>query len=74
MRGLPRILSLIRDKLNKFNNTGARLLGSIYYMTLKLLFKSRLEIVWNYALMLPYNHMRNHYGRHYIALPKFVNH
>ena len=33
MRGLPRILSLIRDKLNKFNNTGARLLG----MTLKLL-------------------------------------
>ena len=37
MRGLPRILSLIRDKLNKFNNTGARLLGSIYCMTLKLL-------------------------------------
>ena len=38
IRGLPRILSLIRDKLNKFNNTGARLLGSIYCMTLKLLF------------------------------------
>ena len=37
MRGLPRILSLFRDKLNKFNNTGARLLGSIYCMTLKLL-------------------------------------
>ena len=37
MRGLPRILSLIRDKLNEFNNTGARLLGSIYCMTLKLL-------------------------------------
>ena len=37
MRGLPRILSLIRDKLSKFNNTGARLLGSIYCMTLKLL-------------------------------------
>ena len=36
MRGLPRIVSLIRDKLNKFNNTGARLLGSIYCMTLKL--------------------------------------
>ena len=26
MRCLPRILSLIRDKLNKFNNTGAQLL------------------------------------------------
>ena len=37
MRGLPRILSIIRDKLNKFDNTGARLLGSIYCMTLKLL-------------------------------------
>ena len=37
MRGLPRILSLFRDKLNKFNNTGARLSGSIYCLTLKLL-------------------------------------
>ena len=37
MRGLPKILSLIRDKLNKFNNTATRLLGSIYCMTLKLL-------------------------------------
>ena len=37
MRGLPIILSLIRDKLNKFDNAGARLLGSIYCMTLKLL-------------------------------------
>ena len=33
MRGLPRILSLIRDKLNKCNNTGARLVGSIYCKT-----------------------------------------
>ena len=38
----------------------------------KTTFKSHLEIGWNYALMLPYNYMRNHYGRHYIALPKFV--
>ena len=37
MQGLPRILSLIRDKLNKFDKTGARLLGSIYCKTLKLL-------------------------------------
>ena len=25
MRGLPRILSLFRNELNKFNNTGARI-------------------------------------------------
>ena len=32
----------------------------------KTTFKSRLEIAWNYALMLPYYYMRNHYGHHYI--------
>ena len=74
MRGLPNIWSLLRDKLNKFNNTGARLLGFIYCMTLKLLLNLRLEKAWNYALMLPYNYMRNHYGRHYVALPKHANH
>ena len=29
MRGLPSILSLFRDKFNKFNNTGAPMLDSI---------------------------------------------
>ena len=33
MRGLPSILSLFR----KFNNTRARMLDSIYHMTLRLL-------------------------------------
>ena len=37
MRGVPRILSLVYDKLIKFNDTGTRLLGSIYCMTLRLL-------------------------------------
>ena len=37
MRGLPSILSLFRNEFNKFNNTGALILDSIYYMTLKLL-------------------------------------
>ena len=37
MRGLPSILSLFRNELNKFNNIGARTLHSIYHMTLKLL-------------------------------------
>ena len=35
--GLLNILSLFRKKLNKINNTGAQILGSIYHMTLKLL-------------------------------------
>ena len=33
MRGLPSILSLFRNKLNKFNNTRARMLESIHHMT-----------------------------------------
>ena len=36
MRGLPSILLLFRNEFNKFNNTGARMLDSIYHMTLKL--------------------------------------
>ena len=35
-RGLPSISSLFRNELNKFNNTRARMLHSIYYMTLRL--------------------------------------
>ena len=37
MRGLPSILSLFRNEFNKFNNTRARMLASIYHMTLRLL-------------------------------------
>ena len=37
MLGLPSILSLFRNEFNKFNNTRARILDSIYLMTLKLL-------------------------------------
>ena len=33
MRGLPSILSLFSNEFNKFNNTRARLLDSIYHMT-----------------------------------------
>ena len=36
MRGLPSILSLFRNKFNKFNNTRAQMLDSIYHMTLRL--------------------------------------
>ena len=37
MRGLSSILSLFRNELNKFTNTGVRMLDSIYQMTLESL-------------------------------------
>ena len=37
MRGLSRNLSLFHNEFNKFNNTRARKLDSIYHMTLRLL-------------------------------------
>ena len=42
MRGLPSILSLFRNKFDKFNNTRARMLDSIYHMTLRLLCRKTL--------------------------------
>ena len=57
MRGLPRILSLFRNEFNKFNNTGARKLDSIYHMTLRLLYNlisalKRYNFVIMYATLL----------------------
>ena len=37
MRGLPSISSLFRNEFNKLNNASARMLDSIYHMTLRLL-------------------------------------
>ena len=37
MRGLLSIISLFRNEFNKFNNTRARMVDSIYHMTLRLL-------------------------------------
>ena len=37
MRGLPGILSLFRNEINKFNKLGARMLDSYYHMTLKVI-------------------------------------
>ena len=37
MRGLPSILSLFRNEFNKFNKIRARMLDSIYHMTLRIL-------------------------------------
>ena len=33
MRGLPSILSFFRNNFDKFNNTAARMLDSIFHMT-----------------------------------------
>ena len=37
MRCLSSILLLFRKEFNKFNNTGSRMLDSIYHMTLKII-------------------------------------
>ena len=37
MGGLRSILSLFRNKFNKFNDTRAQMLDSIYHMTVRLL-------------------------------------
>ena len=44
MRGLPSILLHFRNKSNKFNNTGARMLDSIDHMTLKSIKKSHFGV------------------------------
>ena len=36
LQGLPSMLSLFHNELNKFNDTRARMLDSIYHMTLRL--------------------------------------
>ena len=67
--GKPRILSLFRNKFNKFINTGAGMLDSIYYMTLKLhcTLKSRF-LSEAFAI-----YTRRYYGHQYMLL-KSVNH
>ena len=38
MRGFSSILSIFRNKFNKLNTTGARMLDSVYHMQLKFFF------------------------------------
>ena len=66
MRGLPSILSLFR---NKFNNTRARMLDSIYHMTLEYL---KLLFWCEHVKSFPY-FTQSHYGRHYVSR-KSINH
>ena len=65
MRGLPSILSLFRNEFNKFNNTRARMLDSIYHMI-----KSR--FCRKNVIILPLCTQR-YYGRHNVSR-KSINH
>ena len=69
MLGLPSILSFFRNEFNKFNNTRARMLDSIYHMTLRLLLKSHFsrknDIILSFT--------QRCYGRHKVSR-KSLNH
>ena len=54
MRGLSSILSLFRKEFNKFNNARARMLDSIYHMTLRLLLKSHFWRKKGYNFLIMY--------------------
>ena len=68
MRGLPSILLLFRNEFNKFNNTGARMLDSIYHMTntLKSNFWCKNVIILSLCAL-------RCYGRHNVSR-KSINH
>ena len=65
MRGLPSILFLFRNEFNKFNNTRARMLDSIYHMTNTLISDSNVIIL---SLC-----TQRCYGRHNVSR-KSINH
>ena len=68
MRGLPSILSLFRNEFNKFNNTRARMLDSIYHMTNSL--KSHF---WCKNVMILSSCTQRCYGRNNVSR-KSINH
>ena len=69
MRGLPSILSLFRNEFNKFNNTRARMLDSIYHMTNTL--KSHFSRKKNVIILSLCT--QRCYGRHNVSR-KSINH
>ena len=68
MRGLPRILSLFHNEFNKFNNTRARMLDSIYQTNNAL--KSHL---WRKNIISLSLCTQQCYGRHNVSR-KSINH
>ena len=68
MRGLPSILSLFHNRFNKFNNTRAQMLDSIYHMTNPL----KSDFWRKYVIILSLCMQRCH-GRHNHSR-KSINH
>ena len=68
MRGLPSILSLFRYEYNKFNNTRARMLDSIYHMT-----KTLKSHFWRKYVMILSSCTQRCFGRHNVSR-KSINH
>ena len=68
MGGLPSILSFFRNEFNKFNNTTARMLDSIYHMTNTLKSHSGVKNVIILSLC-----AQRCYGRHNVSR-KSINH
>ena len=68
MRGLPSILSLFCNEFNKFNNTRARMLDTIYHMTNSL--KSHF---WRKKVMILSSCTQRCYGRNNVSC-KSINH
>ena len=66
MRGLPSILSLFRNEFNKFNNTRARMLDSIYHILydIKITLKSHFSRKKRYNFVIMYVTC---YGRHNVS-------
>ena len=64
MQGLRSILSLFRNKFNKFNNARARMLDSIYHMTIRLLSRKNVIIL---SLC-----MQRCYGRHDVSRKSII--
>ena len=66
MRGLLSILSLFRNEFNKFNNTGARMLDSVYHnYDIKILLKSHF---YRKRVMILSLWTQRCYGRHNIPI------
>ena len=66
MRGFPSILLLFLKEFNKFDNTGARMLDSIYHITLKVL-KNHSFGVKRSRICLFFSQRCN--GQYYVTLP-----
>ena len=68
MRGLPSILSLFRNEFNKFNNTRAHMLDSIYHITNTL--KSHF---WRKNVIILSLCTQRSYGRHKVSRKSINN-